>query len=89
MKLPNTEEILVKGAVISGVFDIPAKSDAMGLVNHRAQHACSRCLHPGEIIQTVRGIARYMVHACMHSHNYVMLYNYRWKFESVSTYNSI
>ena len=42
MKLPNTEEILVKGAVISGVFDIPAKSDM--LVMGHNMHAVDACI---------------------------------------------
>ena len=34
VELPNKEKVLVKATVLSGVFDIPAKCDALGLVGH-------------------------------------------------------
>ena len=53
--LPNGKTILTKGFLLSGVYDIPAKCDAMGMVNFRTQYACTRCLNPGKIIRTARG----------------------------------
>ena len=48
--------IHVKAVMISGVYDIPAKSDVLGFGSHRGEYACTRCLHPGKVIQTGRGI---------------------------------
>ena len=45
----------VTATVLTGVYDIPAKNDVLGLVSHRGQFACSRCLHPGKVITTAKG----------------------------------
>ena len=47
--------VMTKAVVLAGVFDIPAKSDVLGMVNHRAKYACSRCLHPGRVLTTSKG----------------------------------
>lgn len=54
--LHNGKAIKTKALLISGVYDIPAKSDALGFVNHRGQYACTRCLHPGKVIKTVKSM---------------------------------
>ena len=64
MKLPNQDKLLVKATVISAVFDIPAKSDALGLGNHRGKYACSRCQHPGKLLRTERGMI--ILHSFIH-----------------------
>ena len=56
LTLPNGSTILTKAFMLFGVYDIPAKSDVVGTVNHRSQYACTRCLHPGKVIKTVKGI---------------------------------
>ena len=48
--------IHVKAVMISGVYDIPAKSDVLCFGSHRGEYASTRCLHPGKFIQTGRGI---------------------------------
>ena len=45
----------VIATVLSGIYDIPAKNDVLGLVSHRGQFACSRCLHPGKVVKTTEG----------------------------------
>ena len=38
--------------VLSGIYDIPAKNNVLGLVSHRSQFAC---LHPGKVVKTTKG----------------------------------
>lgn len=57
LTLANGEKVLTRAYVLSGVYDIPAKSDALGFVNHRGQYACTRCLNPGKVLRTERGKA--------------------------------
>ena len=59
---------------MAGVFDIPAKNDILGMVSHRAKHACSRCLHPGTVLKTNKGylLSEYTL-ACIGSFRVCML----------------
>ena len=47
--------ICVKAILLTGVYDIPAKSDVLGFGSHRGPYPCTKCLHPGEVIRTQRG----------------------------------
>ena len=47
--------ICVKAILLTGVYDIPAKSDVLGFGSHRGPYACTKCLHPGEVIRTQKG----------------------------------
>ena len=51
----QTESFKATATVLSGIYDIPAKNDVLGLVNHRGQFACSCCLHPGKVIRSKNG----------------------------------
>ena len=55
LTLTNGEKIHTKAFVLSGVYDVPAKSDALGFVNHRGKYACTRCLNPGKVLRTEKG----------------------------------
>ena len=55
LRLPNGNTILTKGFMLSGVYDIPAKCDALGFANFRGEYACTRCLNPGKLIRTAKG----------------------------------
>ena len=46
----------VRALLISGVYDIPAKSDVLGFGSHSGPYACTKCLHPGEVIRTTKGM---------------------------------
>jgi hypothetical protein len=49
-------ETTIKQTLLSAVYDIPAKSYVMETAHHREGFACTRCLHPGEIVRTDKGI---------------------------------
>ena len=51
--------ICVKAILLTGVYDIPGKSDVLGFGSHRGPYACTKCLHPGEVIRTQRGTRKY------------------------------
>ena len=44
-----------KAVLLTGVYDIPAKSEILGTVHHKAKFPCTRCLHPGKIVTTSKG----------------------------------
>ena len=47
--------LYVRAILISGVYDIPAKSDVLGFGSHRGSYACTKCLQPGKVIKTAKG----------------------------------
>ena len=46
----------IKVILLSGVYDIPAKNLVCGFVGHNGQFACTRCIHPGKIVTTQKGL---------------------------------
>lgn len=46
----------IKVVLLSGVYDIPAKNLVCGFVGHNGQYACTRCVHPGKVLVTNRGV---------------------------------
>ena len=44
-----------KVVLLTGVYDLSAKTEYFGTVDHKAKFPCTRCLHPGNIVTTNEG----------------------------------
>ena len=54
-ELPDGSNVLVRGVLLGGTCDMPAKGHVLNMVQFNGFYGCSKCLQPGETVQTGRG----------------------------------
>lgn len=58
VKLSAEERITVRGILLFGTCDLPAKADCLNLMHHNGEYGCPVCLHASENVETAAGNSR-------------------------------